>query len=116
MLADARDTRTERVALLIRLLKAETALKRAAAALALPWYFDTQALEPLLRQLSDIHTRLEQRIGSLQLQRSGRQSLRDRIMDLSGQAVALICGSKLNALGEQPCPFNRNPEHISNRV
>lgn len=47
MLADARDTKTERVALLIRLLKAETPLKRTAAALALPWYFDIQAMEPL---------------------------------------------------------------------
>lgn len=47
MFADARDARTERVKLLIRLLADESALKRAAAALAMPWYLDPSSVGPL---------------------------------------------------------------------
>lgn len=47
MFADARDARIEQVKVLIRLLKSEVWLKRAAAALSLPWYTDPQAVQPL---------------------------------------------------------------------
>lgn len=47
MFADARDARIEQVKVLIRLLKSEVRLKRAAAALSLPWYTDPQAVQPL---------------------------------------------------------------------
>ena len=47
MFADARDARTEQVKVLIELLKSESSLKRAAAALSLPWYTDPQAVQPL---------------------------------------------------------------------
>jgi HEAT repeat protein len=47
MFADARDAKTEQVELLLALLKSESPLTRAAAALSLPWYMDMQALEAL---------------------------------------------------------------------
>ena len=53
MFADARDARTEQVKVLIELLKSESALKRAAAALSLPWYADPQAVQPLKAAMQD---------------------------------------------------------------
>jgi HEAT repeat protein len=53
MFADARDTRTEQVKVLIELLKSESSLKRAAAALSLPWYTDPQAIQPLEQAIQD---------------------------------------------------------------
>jgi HEAT repeat protein len=53
MFADARDARTEQVKVLIELLKSESSLKRAAAALSLPWYTDPQAVQPLERAMQD---------------------------------------------------------------
>ncbi len=53
MFADARDARTEQVKVLIELLKSQSALKRAAAALSLPWYTDPQAVQPLERAMQD---------------------------------------------------------------
>ena len=53
MFADARDARGERVKVLIELLKSDSALARAAAALSLPWYADAQALEPLEAAMQD---------------------------------------------------------------
>jgi HEAT repeat protein len=47
MFADARDAKTERVKVLIDLLKAESPLVRLASALSLVWYTDPQALTPL---------------------------------------------------------------------
>ncbi len=47
MFADAGDARRERVKVLIELLKSAPPLAQAAAALALPWYMDASALEPL---------------------------------------------------------------------
>jgi len=43
----------EQVKLLIGLLNSESPLTRTAAALSLPWYMDTQALEPLERAMHD---------------------------------------------------------------
>jgi HEAT repeat protein len=53
MFADARDARTEQVKVLTELLKSESVLKRAAAALSLPWYTDPQAVQPLERAMQD---------------------------------------------------------------
>lgn len=53
MFADARDARTEQVKVLIELLKSESSLKRAAAALSLPWYTDPQAIQPLEQAIQD---------------------------------------------------------------
>jgi HEAT repeat protein len=53
MFADARDARTEQVNVLIELLKSESSLKRAAAALSLPWYKDPRALQPLEQAMQD---------------------------------------------------------------
>jgi len=53
MFADARDAKGERVKLLIGLLDSESPLKRLAAALALPWYIDEGALEPLEKAAQD---------------------------------------------------------------
>lgn len=53
MFADARDARTEQVRVLIGLLKSEAPLKRAAAALALPWYLEDGASEPLAQAMQD---------------------------------------------------------------
>ncbi|HEX6271018.1 MAG TPA: HEAT repeat domain-containing protein [Anaerolineales bacterium] len=53
MFADARDARVEQVKVLIGLLRSDSALKRAAAALSLPWYMDTQAIQPLEQALQD---------------------------------------------------------------
>jgi HEAT repeat protein len=53
MFADARDARTEQVKVLIELLKSGSSLKRAAAALSLPWYTDPQAVQPLEQAMQD---------------------------------------------------------------
>jgi len=53
MFADARDAKVEQVKLLFELLNSESAFTRAAAALSLPWYMDTQALGPLEVALQD---------------------------------------------------------------
>lgn len=53
MFANARDAKTERVIVLIELLKSESPLTRAAAALSLPWYADKQAVEPLEGAMQD---------------------------------------------------------------
>lgn len=53
MLADARDTKTEEFKMLIETLRSDSPLRRAAAALSLPWYMDAQALEPLEHATSD---------------------------------------------------------------
>jgi HEAT repeat protein len=53
MFADARDASTAQVSVLIGLLKSESALKRVAAALSLPWYTDLQAIQPLERAMRD---------------------------------------------------------------
>jgi HEAT repeat protein len=53
MFADARDARTEQVKVLIKLLKSGSSLKRAAAALSLPWYTDPQAIQPLEQAIQD---------------------------------------------------------------
>jgi len=53
MFADAREARAERVKVLIELLKSDSPLKRAAAALSLPWYADAQAMEPLEGAMQD---------------------------------------------------------------
>ena len=53
MFADARDAKGEQVKLLIELLNSESPLTRAAAALSLPWYMDSQALEPLEHAVQD---------------------------------------------------------------
>ena len=51
MFADARDAKQHRVTRLMELLKAESNLTRAAAALTLPWYADERAID-LLKQAS----------------------------------------------------------------
>ena len=53
MFADARDARAERVKLLLDLLICQSPLKRAAAALTLPLYADSQALGPLEEAMHD---------------------------------------------------------------
>jgi HEAT repeat protein len=53
MFADARDARQERVKLLLDLLICQSPLKRAAAALTLPWYADSQAIGPLEEAMHD---------------------------------------------------------------
>jgi HEAT repeat protein len=53
MFADARDARTEQVKVLIELLQSGASLKRAAAALSLPWYTDPQAVQPLEQAMQD---------------------------------------------------------------
>jgi hypothetical protein len=50
---DARDAKQERVARLIELLQSESSLKRAAAALSLPWYTDERAHAPLEQATQD---------------------------------------------------------------
>lgn len=50
---DAKDAKQERVTLLIELLQSELGLKRAAAALSLPWYTDERAQAPLERAAQD---------------------------------------------------------------
>lgn len=47
MFADAKDASQERVKRLVELLKSESSLKRAAAALTLPWYADAASLSAL---------------------------------------------------------------------
>ena len=47
MFADARDAKTEQMKVLMGLLKSDRPLRRAAAALSLPWYMDEQALESI---------------------------------------------------------------------
>jgi HEAT repeat protein len=47
MFADAKDAGQERVKRLVELLKSESGLKRAAAALTLPWYSDAASLNAL---------------------------------------------------------------------
>lgn len=51
--ADARDARQDRVARLLELLKSESNLTRAAAALSLPWYGDQRGMEPLKQLIDD---------------------------------------------------------------
>lgn len=53
MFEDARDAKTEQVKALIELLKSELPLTRTAAALNIPWYMDTQALEHLEHVMQD---------------------------------------------------------------
>lgn len=53
MFADARDANQERLKRLTELLASAAALKRAAAALSLPWYGQEQSLESLLRLRHD---------------------------------------------------------------
>jgi hypothetical protein len=53
MFADARDAKQDRVTLLIELLKSDSNLRRAAAALTLPWYGEEGSLEPLNHLLHD---------------------------------------------------------------
>ena len=52
--ADARDAKQDRVTRLIELLASDANLKRAAAALTLPWYGDERSLEPLKRLTHDL--------------------------------------------------------------
>jgi HEAT repeat protein len=47
MFADAKDARQERIKRLMELLKSESSLARAAAALTLPWYCDERSLAAL---------------------------------------------------------------------
>jgi HEAT repeat protein len=53
MFADASDAKQERVKRLTELLKSESNLRRAAAALTLPWYTDERAVEPLEQARQD---------------------------------------------------------------
>jgi HEAT repeat protein len=53
MFADARDASQERVKRLIELLKAESSLRRAAAALTLPWYSGEGSLSALEQAMRD---------------------------------------------------------------
>jgi hypothetical protein len=50
---DAKDAKQERVTRLIELLRSESSLKRAAAALSLPWYTDERAHAPLEQATED---------------------------------------------------------------
>jgi HEAT repeat protein len=47
MFEDAKDAKQERVTCLIKILQSDSSLKRAAAALSLPWYTDERACAPL---------------------------------------------------------------------
>jgi HEAT repeat protein len=53
MFADAGDAKQDRVTRLMELLKSESNLTRAAAALTLPWYADERAIEPLEHATKD---------------------------------------------------------------
>lgn len=53
MFADAKDAKQDRVARLMELLKSESNLARAAAALTLSWYVDERAIDPLEQVTSD---------------------------------------------------------------
>jgi HEAT repeat protein len=53
MFQDARDAKQERVTRLMELLKAESNLTRAAAALTLPWYGDERVIDPLKQASQD---------------------------------------------------------------
>lgn len=53
MFADARDAKTERVKVLIDLLKSDSALTRIASSLTLVWYTDPGALTPLKQAARD---------------------------------------------------------------
>lgn len=53
MFADARDAKQDRVARLMELLSSESNLARAASALALPWYLDERAIDPLKHATQD---------------------------------------------------------------
>jgi HEAT repeat protein len=53
MFADARDASQERVRRLVELLHSESSLRRAAAALTLPWYADPESLIPLEQATRD---------------------------------------------------------------
>jgi HEAT repeats len=55
MFADAQDAKQDRVTLLIELLKSDSNLQRAAAALTLPWYGEERSIEPLNHLLHDPH-------------------------------------------------------------
>ena len=53
MVADARDAKQERVKQLVELLASDLPLKRAAAALTLPWYGEEKSLHPLKKLIHD---------------------------------------------------------------
>jgi len=53
MFADAKDAKQDRVTRLMELLKSDSSLTRAAAALTLPWYADERAIEPLKQTTQD---------------------------------------------------------------
>jgi HEAT repeat protein len=53
LFADARDARAERIKTLLELLASESALKRTAAALTLPWYTDIRGIGPLEEAMHD---------------------------------------------------------------
>jgi len=53
MFEDARDAKQERVTRLIALLKSDSSLQRAGAALSLPWYTDERAVAPLKQATQD---------------------------------------------------------------
>ena len=53
MFQDARDAKQDRVRRLMELLKSESDLARAASALALPWYVDERAIDPLQQAAQD---------------------------------------------------------------
>jgi hypothetical protein len=53
MFADAKDARQERVKRLTELLKSDVPLRRAAAALSLPWYLDEGSLSALEQATRD---------------------------------------------------------------
>jgi HEAT repeat protein len=53
MFADSKDAKQERVQRLVELLQSEASLRRAAAALTLPWYAEERAIEPLRQATRD---------------------------------------------------------------
>lgn len=53
MFADARDAKQDRVTRLMELLRSESYLARAAAALTLPWYVDERAIDSLQQAAQD---------------------------------------------------------------
>lgn len=53
MFEDAKDAKQERVMCLLKILQSESSLKRAAAALSLPWYTDERACAPLEKAVQD---------------------------------------------------------------
>jgi len=63
MFADARDAKQDRVTRLLELLKSESSLVRAAAALTLPWYVDERAIEPLDQATQDGDETVNQAAG-----------------------------------------------------